>query len=324
MSHAHHAKMRGMFDWNDLRVFLLLARERTLAATARSLRVNQSTVGRRLGGLERAAGTRLFERTPQGYVLTPAARAVLETIEQIERDAIAVERHLLGQDARVAGRVRLATSESLAKWFIVPHLPALRRAHPELIVELVAGNAPADLARREADVSLRMKKPEQPQLRARRLGVASWAIYAAETYLAGRRRPSLREHYAGQDVVSFAAELGGTVGARWVQTHADRARVAFTTNSMTTYAEAVAAGVGIGAIPCVYGDREPRLKRLLPAVIGHHDLWLVVHPDVRDSARVRAVLAFLTSLVEDHAAWLSGQSERRHGRVRLTKARVET
>ena len=305
--------MHRMLDWSDLRVFLVLARARTLAAAARELRVNQTTVGRRLAALERAAGTRLFERTPRGYVLTAAARAVQESVEGIERETIAVERRLLGQDARIAGRVRVATSDSLATWFVVPHLPALRQAHPDLVVELVTGNQPTDLARPEADVALRMRKPEQPQLIARRLGIGAWAPYAATTYLAGRRPPSPRSRYAGHDVVGFDPELDGTVGARWTRTSAARARVVLTTNSLTAHAEAVAAGIGIGAIPCVCGDRDPRLQRLSP-VVGHHDIWLVVHPDVRDSARVRAVLGFLTTLITDQSARLSGASAERSRR----------
>ena len=117
-----------MLDWDDLRVFLALARERTLSAAARKLQVDQSTVGRRLAALEKAAGARLFERTPSGYALTAAAESVLEQVEQIEQQTVSLERRLAGQDARAEGRVRVATSDSLALWFLVRHLPSLRAA----------------------------------------------------------------------------------------------------------------------------------------------------------------------------------------------------
>jgi len=306
-----------MLAWSDLRVFLILARERTLARAAHELGVNASTVGRRLRALENAARTRLFEKTPEGYVLTAAARAVVETLGRIEAEALEVERRLLGRDDELAGHVRLATSDSLATWFVVPHLPALRRAHPGLVIELVTGNQPIDLARREADVSLRMQKPTQPQLVARRAGVGAWALYAAESYLERHGTPHPRRHLAGHDLVGFDPELAGTVGARWLATRARKGRVVLTTNSLTAHAEAVAAGLGISALPCVWGDRDDRLRRLPPGVIGHFELWLVVHPDVRENARIRAVLTFLGTLLDEQRPLLAGESGGRANPRRL-------
>jgi DNA-binding transcriptional LysR family regulator len=304
-----------MLDWDDLRVFLSVARERTLSGAARKLRVDQSTVGRRLSALEATAGTRLFERTPAGYVLTAAAEAVLASVQQIEGEALAVERKLLGQDARVEGRVKVATSDSLATWFLMRHLPALHRAHPDIVIQLVTGNQPADLARREADISLRLTKPKQPNLIARRIGVGAWASYAAESYLATRGTPSARSHYAGHDVIGFDPELAGTIGAQWLSKHTARARVVLTTNSLTCHAQAVVAGLGLSPLPCVFGDREATLRRLSPGLIGHHDIWLVVHPDLHESARVRAVLDFLTRLIQEETPLLSGKLARNKRRV---------
>lgn len=297
-----------MLAWDDLRVFLSVAREGTLSGAARKLRVDQSTVGRRLATLERAAGARLFERTPSGYVLTTAAESVLAAIQQIEAQTVAVERKLSGRDTRVEGRIRVATSDSFASWFLVRHLPRFTSAHPGLLIELVTGNQPADLSRREADVSLRLQKPTQPHLIARRLLSAGWALYASASYVGDRGKPSLRAHCAGHDVIGFDPELAGTIGAKWLSTHATRARVVLTTNSLTCHAQAVLSGLGVSPLPCVFGDGEPSLVRVAPGLIGHHDLWLVVHPDLRESARVRAVLDFLTSLVRAEAALISGAS----------------
>ena len=296
-----------MLDWNDLRIFLAIVRERTLSAAARQLKVDQSTVGRRLAALEEAAGARLFERMPSGYALTAAGESVLETVEQIEGQAIAVERKLRGQDARVAGRVRVAASDSFATWFLVRRLSALRDAHPDILLEFYTGNRPVDLARREADISLRMSKPTQPNLIARRVGIASWAPYASVSYLTSRGTPSARNRFAGHDVVDFDDELSTTIGARWLKTHATGGRVVLTTNSLTCQGAAVLAGLGVSALPCIFGDVEPSLRRISPGVFGHHEVWLVVHPDVNASARVRAVLDYLTMLMKAEAALLSGR-----------------
>jgi DNA-binding transcriptional LysR family regulator len=299
-----------MFAWDDLRVFLHLAREGTLSAAARTLGVDQSTVGRRLNALEDAAGTRLFDRSHGGYVLSAAGEAVLASAEQVEAQTLAIEQKLRGHDGADEGTVRLATSDSLATWFLVRHLPRLRERHPGIALELVTGNRPVDLGRREADISLRLTKPTQEQLVARRLGVAAWSVYAANSYVKQRGLPSLSKQFQGHDVIAFDTELAGTIGAKWMREHTAKASVVLTTNSLTCQAEAVLAGLGISALPCVFGDREPSVRRVLADTVGQHEVWLVVHPDVRASARVRAVLDYLTQLIRAEAPLLSGQPKK--------------
>jgi DNA-binding transcriptional LysR family regulator len=294
-------------NWDDYRVLLAVARERTLSGAARRLGVDQSTIGRRLAALEHAANARLFDRTPEGYMLTLAGEAVLPSIEEIERAAIGVERTLVGHDLRLEGSVRVALSDSFAAWFVVPRLHALHAQHPGIHVDLVTGNQPVDLARREADLSLRMAKPEQPNLIARRIGSAAWALYASAQYLAARGMPDLHAGLPGHDVIGFETELRRTAGAVWLRDHAHHARVAFSTNSLLSLAAAVAAGLGVSPLPCLYGDVQPDLRPLAGGVIGHHEIWLVVHPDVRTSARVRLVMSFLTRLIEQEAQLIGGE-----------------
>jgi DNA-binding transcriptional LysR family regulator len=296
-----------MLDWNDFRVFLGVARAGTLSAAARLLRVDQSTMSRRLAALEQSAGARLFDRTPAGYVLTAAGEAVRSRVEELESHALAIERQLLGQDTQPTGQVRLAASDSFAAWFLVPRLASLHTLYPGIRLELVTGNQPVNLARREADISLRLTKPKEPNLIARRLGQAAWSVYASSGYLARYGKPSPRGRLRGHRVVGLDPELRGTVGARWLLERGDLADVPLTCNTLVSQAAAVVAGVGLGPLPCVFGDREAGLERALPRIIGQHDLWLVVHPDVRASARVRAVLDYLTELVSSELALLSGK-----------------
>ena len=295
-----------MLDWDDFRVFLSVARAGTLSAAAKLLQVDQSTISRRLAAFESAAGSRLFDRTPDGYVLTSAGEAVRGRVEDLESQALAIERQLLGQDARPTGPVRLAASDSFAAWFLVPRLGPLHQLYPGIRVELVTGNQNVNLARREADISLRLTKPKEPNLIARRLGIAAWAVYGSASYLARYAKPSPRGQLRGHRVVGLDPELRGTVGARWLAKQGALAEVALTCNTLVSQAAAVVAGIGIGPLPCVFGDREVALERALPRTIGQHDLWLVVHPDVRHSARVRAVMDYLTELVLAQAPLLSG------------------
>lgn len=304
-----------MADWDDFRIVLAIQREKTLSGAARRLRVDQSTVGRRLTSLEAKIGARLFDRTPEGYLLTAAGEAVLPQLLALEDAAIAIERKLAAEDAELAGPVRVATSDSFAAWFLVPLLHELRREQPEIVVELVTGNPPVRLARREADVSIRLNKPKEPNLIAKRLGRAGWAVYVAKRYVQQHGVPDARRGFEGHALVALADELRGTVGASWMAENAGRARVALCSNSLLSQAEAVVSGLGFSALPCVFGDREARLLRIAPGVIGHHDIWRVVHPDVQRSARVRAVLAFLTRVIAAHAELLTGARSSRPRRA---------
>lgn len=299
-----------MLDWDDFRVVLALARERTLSATARRLNVDQSTIGRRLAAVEAAANARLFDRSPDGYVLSAAGAAALPHLQAIEASALALEQQLVGRDARLEGRVRLATSDSFAAWFLVPRLRELQERHPGIAIELVTGNEPADLARSEADLSLRLSRPAQPNLIARRLGQAAWGLYAAESYVHARGVPELRHELQGHDLIGFGDELRGTVGAKWLRDHGARGRVVLRSSSLLALGSAVVAGLGVAPLPCLFGDSQPSLRRVLPALIGHHDVWLVVHPNVKDSARVRAVMEVLAELTTRESALLSGRLRR--------------
>ena len=295
-----------MLDWDDFKVFLGVARAGTLSAAARLLSVDQSTMSRRLAALEAAAGARLFDKTPSGYLLTAAGEAVLSRVEELEAHAVGVERQLLGHDARPTGQVRLATSDSFAAWFLVPRLAAFNAGYPGIALELVTGNQPTNLARREADISLRLTRPKEPNLVARRLGQAAWAVYGSAAYLGRHGKPSVRARLRGHRVIGLDAELRGTVGARWLVKNGDRGDVLLTCNTLVAQAAAVSAGLGLSPLPCLFGDSEPGIERALPRTIGHHDIWLVVHPDVRSSARVRAVMDYLTELVVAEAGLLSG------------------
>jgi DNA-binding transcriptional LysR family regulator len=312
-----------MLAWDDLRLCLLIAREGTLSAAARKLGVDQSTVSRRLAALEAASGVRLVERSRRGYALTRAGDSVRATLEEMEQRALSVERTLAGRDAGVTGRVRIATSDSFAAWFLIERLGPLRARYPELVLELVTGNQVASLARREADLSVRLFKPSESDLVGVRLGTGAWAAYASPHYLARRARTRRGRGLGGHDWIDLDGELAGTAGARFVARQARQGRVVMSANSLHSVAAAVLAGHGASALPCLYGDAEPRVLRLPSGVIGEHDIWLVVHPELKGSARVRAVIDYLKELVQREAPLLSGARPRVRVRARTNGRRTD-
>jgi DNA-binding transcriptional LysR family regulator len=296
-------------DWSDYRYFLALARGGSLSAASRRMRVDQSTVGRRIAALEAKVGTRLFDHTPDGYVLTAAGESVRADVEQLEQQFVAVERRLAGRDAQLEGVVRLATTETFASAFLIAHLGALRTRHPRLSVELLAGNQLVDLARREADLAVRVgAAPKQPNLMVRQIGSVGFALYASPSYLARRGRPHLRSELRGHEIVCYGGELATVPLARWATEHAQKAEIAFRANSVEAVYKAVAAGLGMGVLPCLFAEQG--LERISSAILGRSPIWTVVHEDMVRNARVRAVLEFLAETTQRERRVLSGARQK--------------
>ncbi len=299
-------------DWSDLRFFLELARTGTLAAAGRKLGVDNTTVGRRLSALERDLGSKLFSRTPDGLVLTAAGEAIRTAGEEMEQAVLRGEQRVLGSDRKLSGLVRVATTEMLAELAVLPALRSVHERHPQIRVEVLTGAGRLDVARRETDVALRYGRPQSGDLVARRAGTMAFALYASGKYLAARGRPARGSGFSGHDIVTFNVgirqwRVGGQFGGEPVHD----GRVVLRTNSALTLLKAVQVGLGIGPLPCALADPDPKLERVLPTVPAELDeLWLVVHPDVQRTSRVRAVIDAIEARMAEIAARLSGSDDR--------------
>lgn len=268
----------------DLRTLLAIAREGTLAGAARRLRVNHSTVFRRLGAIEARLGTRLFERQGGSYVTTAAGEDLLRTAERVEAEVEALERRLSGQDLRLTGSLRLTAPDDVAEVLVMPLLTQFRHAYPEITVELAVDNRMLNLTRREADIAVRPTRQPPEILAGRRIAGLASAVYRAT----GRGRQV--------DARWVAWEEGGgpPLVARWLAAQVDRHAIVYRSNSMLNQASAARAGLGRAVLPCFLGDSDARLQRLgdpLPELTV--ELWLLTHPDLQRTARIRALLDFL-------------------------------
>lgn len=283
--------------WDDLALFLALARARSLAGAASRLDVDPSTASRRLAALERELGLRLFDRTPEGLAPTAYAERLFPEAEAME---LAAERFVTGAEGferTVEGRVRLSAPPGLADAFVLPLLPALARAHPKLIVEVDARVGVADLTRREADLALRSLRPAGAELVQKRIFVTRTVIAGAPRYVRGLGRlQSLRD----ASFVAWGDDLGHLPQARWLRTHAAGARVALVTSSLQTQLAAVQRGLGLFLVPrpflAPYGLVEAQLSRALAtslAELPDDELWLVAHRALRAVPRVDALWRFL-------------------------------
>lgn len=298
-----------MFGWDDARFFLEIHRAGSLSAAGRGLRVNQSTVGRRLAALESALGARLFDRTPEGYLLTPSGEALLPRAERMEEEALAAARDVAGGEARLAGSVRLTAPETFGSRFLTARLADFHRRYPDIALELVADNRAFSLSRREADVALRLARPVQPLLVTRQVAEVGTTLYASKGYLAARGKPRPRE-LSGHDLIGFDETFQPEAEMRWLAQHARGARVVFKSNSSQSQLAAAEAGMGLALLPCYLADPVPGLVQVLPVSKGVvRGLWLVLHRDLRHTARVRALADFLVEALHRERAVLRGGPE---------------
>jgi DNA-binding transcriptional LysR family regulator len=292
-------------DWNDLRYFLAVRRAGTLAGAARALKVEHSTVSRRLTALEEALGARLFLRGPDGFTSTPAGDRLLPLAEQMEAAVGAIDRQVAGGDERVDGTVRLTVSEVFSG-FIVKRLGRLRARHPDLVVEVLTGTQALDLSRGEADLAVRIMATSDPDLTVRKIIDCGWAMYAAAGYVDGRGAPASPEALAGHEIIGYDDTMSAVPGAQWLTKHGAGANVVLRGNSIMAALNACIAGMGLTVLPCFLADVEPTLVRLSPAVLGTRPMFLVVHPDLARVARVRVVMDFIVEIMTGEAALLQG------------------
>jgi DNA-binding transcriptional LysR family regulator len=272
--------MQGMeLRWDDVRVFLAVHRQGTLAGAARALKIDQTTVGRRLAALEEALQARLFDRTPDGLRLTPAGDGILAPAEQVEASVLQLERTASGADARIEGTVRLATSETLVVEFLMTPLRSLLTRYPQIALELAVGANFVDLSRREADVALRLRPkgnpPAQENVIVRKAAEIGFAVYAS--------------HDGDRDaVIDYDDDNLSLPGGRELRA-LPRKRSPLRVGSLLSMASAIRAGVGIGILPCFIADRDPRLARVAETDV-RAEAFVLVHPDLRFMARVRVVM----------------------------------
>ena len=291
--------MQGILDWDDLRHVLAIHRHGTLARAGAALRMDPTTVGRRLAALEQRAEMRLFERSPEGWAATAAGLGLVARAEHVENEVLSAERELSGASERITGVVRLSATEMLATRFIVPHLWRFREKYPALTIDVISTNRPIDLARREADVALRLTRPQQPSIVARRLGEIELGLYASPAYLARRGTPPEPERsLRGHEVILFATSRAFAIENEWLEARLDGGQVALRADSVSTIYSAVIGGVGFGLLPSAVADGDPGLVRIdthsspEPRVV-----WQMVHRDLQRAPRIRAVLDFLGDLL---------------------------
>ncbi|SDH12021.1 transcriptional regulator, LysR family [Paraburkholderia steynii] len=278
-------------NWDDARIFVALHRERTLRAAARSLDIDQATVGRRLAALEHTLGATLFLRTSGGYELTPVGKIAIRAAEAMEQSAHDLVRHAQGVDKRLAGEVKLSTTDALAQEFVMPAIERLHMKHPDVSVMLDTTTQVLNLAKREADIAIRTVKPRNPDLLARR--VASWEVglFASPEYLRRHGEPAPGERFAGHDLVVYQPYFAKARAPEFLGEPLTDGRIVARLNTNLTLRAALRAGLGISPLPVPMAERDG-LVRIWPdrSNDARYEIWLVTHQDLRHTARIRVTI----------------------------------
>ncbi len=292
-----------MLDWADLRYFDSVARLGSLAAAARELGVNHSTVFRRINTLEASLGVKLFERLPTGYALTAAGEEMLVSAVRVGEEITALERRIAGHDYRLSGTVRVTTTDTLGLSFVQPYLFEFYRDYPGIQVELVISNEFFSLTKREADVAIRPTRNPPEELIGRRLCGLAWAVFGSKRYLREKPRPRTPVDLARHRLVCGDDGLAHLPAMRWLARHAPHAHVVYRSNSLIAQLFAVRAGFGLAVLPCFLADEDSDLVRVLsPPPDLMSELWLLTHRDLRQTARVRTFMDFIArTIVRDRA-----------------------
>lgn len=279
-----------MLSWEDFRFVKAIADTRSLAGAASALGVNHSTVFRRLGQIEQGLGTRLFERGRAGYALTPSGEEMVRLAERMSEDIVVFERKVTGQDLRPSGELRLTTSDMVLLHLMTDVLVAFRIAYPEIVLDVVISNQRLNLSKRDADVAVRAVYSRPEALAGRRVGRIAWAVYCSSAL----EHPP-RDLAATRDAkwVAFSDSTAAGKAAKWLKDNVGEERIVYRVNTLLGLAEAAAGGAGLVVLPCFIGEVVRGLRRIgKPLRELEGELWLITHPDLQRSARVRVFMDF--------------------------------
>ena len=280
-----------MADWENIRHFVTLAREGTLSAAARALRVDHATVARRVAALEASTGLKLVDRRERITTLTEDGRRIAAVAAPMEEAAFAIGRAAQAAMPGIEGEVTISAPPNFASAVIAPQLVRLRQQHPGIRIKLIGEKRRASLSRREADLALRLLRPVESGLFARKIGSFGFSLYGAPAYL---KRPRHTPSPSSAMTPRWPSHLQEV----WLRTIIGDREIVLRTNDLETQIAAARSGLGVAALPHYLGDGDPRLQRYeATQKPPSRDVWLLVHRDIRQTPLVRAVMEFLTDCI---------------------------
>ena len=291
-------------NWDDARVFLAVAREGTLSAASKILKLGIATTSRRLERLEEALQVKLFTRDQLGYKLTDEGRELISPAEVLEQAGYALGDATRVNNNEVMGHVRLATAQGLADHLIIPAMPKLIDTHPNLTLEIVTSVSTVNLHRRDADIALRMVRPERGNVTIRKLGTLGFGLYASKRYVENRACSDTNSSFENDHFIGWSETYQHLPAAQWLERALRGKSCRLTTTTLSAQMSAAEAGIGMAILPH-FISRKKNLVCVESDVGCDQPIWLAIHSDLAHSRRVRAVVDFLDTLISDNRQSLS-------------------
>ena len=275
-------------QWDDLRIFLAVAREGSISGAAKRMNVEHSTVSRRMKALENQLGARLIERKKSGYELTEAGEELKMAAAKMEFEAFQIEGVLAGQENRTAGELRVTAINNMASSVLMPILASFNEKYPDIHLHVQVSNKYVRLAERDADIAIRLTNAPLQTLVGTKLTNVASAVYGARNYVSALKRSEIAPKWLGVECCAFHQSWTNAA-------HPERNYNFFVDDTLLTQA-ALREGLGLAYLPCFMGDRDSRLERYRPPDPAHDlGLWLLYHPDLR---RIKRVVAFRQHMIE--------------------------
>jgi DNA-binding transcriptional LysR family regulator len=295
--------------WDDLRIFLEVARQGSVHAAAKRLKLDHSTVTRRIGKLESQLAVKLLDRSPRGIAVRQEAKALLAHIEQMDVHAGSLEDTVTHASAETPQIVRVATMEGLASLYLARCLPALARFAPNTKIELVSIPQTVDLSRKEADIFLSFFNPKSRGLKSALFGRCSLFLYCSPDYLRQHGVPKDRKDLQRHVFVGYIDDLLAIHAVRWLDEVIAEPRMSFHSNSIIAQCNAAVAGMGIVLLPTFVAAGVTGLQRIRPDIVVRREIWVSLRTEQSHQTRIRSVIRFLRHIFNRDVDFLSGKTE---------------
>lgn len=277
-------------NWDDLRIFLTVARAGSISGAAKQLKIQHSTVSRRMRQLERKLGARLIERIRGGYGLTQAGEQISEAAKRMEREVLSVDDSLLGEDAKLTGTLRVSTINNMASSILMPIFAEFSTSYPQIELHIMVSNLDASLSQREADVAIRLTNSPTDTLVGKRIVTVASTVYGSRDYLNSLSGVGGEPKWLGVECCGFHQS--------WTKQACDSAAHRFYSDDTLITLAAIKQGLGVSILPCFLGDADPVLERYCePDPAYQLGLWILLHPDLKHTGRVLVFRDFVANAI---------------------------
>ncbi len=304
MTAAGRKGRHGVQNWEDLRYVLTVVQEGSYSAAARKLKRDHSTVRRRVEATQRALGIRLFQRTRYAMRLTDQARQIIDVLDSMAELASELESRFAGVDIRLAGPVKITTSEGFANHWLVPRMVRFQRENPLIRIEMDSSSQVRDLGSDDTDIAIRFTRPKQHTLVAQKVGSLAFGLFAARSYLDTFGRPDSLGALNNHKLIVHRGFIENPVLRTWSEYVADHPGVVFESEASALFAAALLSGYGVGLAPNYTQLVYPELELLPIPSMGEMDIWLTTHKDKRKIPRVATAFEYLrNAFANDRATW---------------------